>query len=806
MVNPLPPEKLRWRCDLSELKFDTTEELATFPTILGQDRAVHALQTGLEMDYPGFNIFVSGATGTGRNTTVKFLLEKMQDHRHPIVDICCVNNFKSPDLPIIITFPAGQGTSFRKSMDSLIMELRAAIPKLFDTEKFKKQQEALAEKYDLQQRKLIEDFESLAQKSNFTIVQIQVGPYAKPDVLPIIDNQPIPLENVLVMAKEGKIPEDEKNKIIARHEELSKELAKVLKESLKLQRDKEKNLAKLDHDTIRPVIGELIHELKETYKDKKVAVYLTAVQGSLIANHHLFDGRDEKGEQRERRRDRMASDPFLEYKVNVLVDNSEQKGSPVLFENTPSYSKLFGTIERVMDGSGQWRTDFTKIRAGSLLRANGGYLVLHAMDVLIEAGVWNSLKRTLKSRTIEIQGYDPIFLLAPLSLKPEPIDIDVKVIMVGDPNIYQILLQMDPDFEKIFKIKAEFDSVMKNSSENLLKYAEFTKRLCDEEKLLPFNKSAVAAVVEFGVRQAGRNNKISTRFNQVADVLREASFYARKQKAKLVREAHVDMAIQNAIERVNMIEEKIQEMIEEDIIIIDVQGSIVGQVNGLSVIDTGDYMFGRPSRITAQTAMGRSGIINIEREAELSGPTHNKGVLIISGYMQGKFAQDKPLAVNASLCFEQSYSGVDGDSASSTEIYALLSRLADVPIRQDIAVTGSVNQNGDIQPIGGVNEKIEGFFQVCKAKGLSGTQGVMIPQRNVDDLMLRKEVVEAAREGLFHIFPVDTIEQGIEILTGIPAGVRNKKGIFPQGSIFYKVNKKLSDFANNYYRIMKVRE
>jgi ATP-dependent Lon protease len=453
-------------------------------------------------------------------------------------------------------------------------------------------------------------------------------------------------------------------------------------------------------------------------------------------------------------------------------------------------------VERNIGRMGVWQTDFMQIKAGSFLRANGGYLVLVGREALLEPGVWSALKRSLKNKKMEIQNFDPYFLFGTSALKPEPIDINVKVILVGDDFLYRLLYNFDDDFKKIFKVKGDFDSVIKKNGEAINQYASFIKKICDEEGLKSFDKGGVSAVVEFGVRQAGRKKKISTKFSQIADVIREADYWAQKDKSRVVTEAHVDKAIEKGMDRVNLIEEKLQEMIEDGTIMIDTEGIVNGQVNGLSVYQLGDHTFGKPSRITTSISMGKAGIINIEREADLSGPTHNKGVLILSGYLREKYAQDNPLTLSASICFEQSYSGVEGDSASSTEVYALLSSLSGLPLRQEIAVTGSVNQKGETQPIGGVNHKIEGFYDVCKAKGLTGSQGVMIPHQNVEDLMLRKDVVEAVAKHKFHIYPVSTIDQGIEILTGVKAGERKEDGTYDAGSVNYLVDQKLRDLAH----------
>lgn len=524
------------------------------------------------------------------------------------------------------------------------------------------------------------------------------------------------------------------------------------------------------------------------------------VEDDVLQNLGRFRGEEEKRHQLFMPGMQIPkADEFLEFKVNVVVDNSKLKRIPVITETTPNYRNLFGTIERIMDTAGIRHTDFTKIRAGSLLKANGGYLVLNLRDTLIEPGVWAALKRTLKNRKLDIQSYDPFHLFSSSSsssaLKPESVDVDVKVVIVGDAYLYQLLYFYDEDFKKIFKVKADFDTVMSKDEAAINHYSLFVKKICSDEGLMPFTNSGVAEVIEYGVRLAGRQNKISTKFSEIADLLRESQYWTKEDKAKVIDGKHVNKAIDEKIYLSRMVEDKIQEMIEEGVLMIDIKGEKLGQVNGLSVYDLGNYSFGHPSKITAEVSMGHAGIINIEREADLSGKTHNKGVLIIGGYFRGKYAQDKPLSMSASLAFEQSYSGVDGDSASSTEIYTILSELSGLPLRQDIAVTGSVNQKGEIQPIGGVNQKIEGFFEVCKSKGLTLKQGVMIPHQNIDDLMLKPEVVETVKVGKFHVYPIKTIDEGIEILTGVSAGQKQKDGKYPKDTLNYLVNLKLQELA-----------
>jgi ATP-dependent Lon protease len=467
----------------------------------------------------------------------------------------------------------------------------------------------------------------------------------------------------------------------------------------------------------------------------------------------------------------------------------------VIVEYSPTYRSLFGTTERVVDRFGYWRTDFSRIKAGSLLQASGGFLVINALDLFTEPGVWKPLKRTLTTGLLQITGYDPFYMMAGSSLKPEPIPVNAKVVLIGDRQIYGYLWAVEEDFKKIFKVKAEFDHVMELNHASLKQYASFVRKITDADDLPPFDIGAMEEVISFGSRLAGRKDKVSTQFTFVADIIREAAYCAREKKRKMVMRDHVRSAIKHRIERVNLIENKVQEMYDNDILLVDTSGKKVGQINGLAVYSNGEYSFGRPSRITARTSVGRAGIINIEREADLSGPTHNKGVLVLSGFLRGKFAKNKPLVMSASICFEQSYSGIDGDSASSTEIYVLLSSLSKTPIKQGIAVTGSVNQYGEIQPIGGVNEKIEGFFDVCKTKRLTGHQGVMIPIQNVGELQLRRDIVDAVKNGKFHIYPVKTVDDGIEILTDKPSGKELKRGGFTKGSIYDLVDKELDRMA-----------
>jgi len=800
LFEEVPVEKLRWRCDPDALPFKTTEAIYPCNEIIGQERALEAIRLGLDINSIGYNIFVTGLAGTGRFTTIKCLLEEMDIKEKIPNDLCYVNNFKNPDMPHMISLPAGLGNAFKKEMENLIETLKRKIPLMFENETYLNKKKEVVEKFRNKQAEMFREFEKKVNKEGFALVQIQMGPYSRPGIFPLIEGNPVDIKQLESMVEEDKFSKEELGKIIAKQTELNNELEDMFKETRKAEKEIKEILTSLDNEVISPAVKDSISDIKEKLHYEKIQQYLDEVQEDILANLGRFREKEETPPPIPGLVLPQAVDSFSEYQVNVLVDNSETKGAPIIVETTPNYRNLFGTIERVVERSGIWKTDFLHIKAGAFLRANSGYLILNALEALVEPGVWPALKRTLKNQVMEVQTYDPFYFFSTSALKPEPIECNTKVIMIGDTQIYYLLYGLDDDFKKIFKIKADFDSVMNKDDEKIQQYASFIRKICDEDKLRQLDKTGIAAVVEYGVRITGRQKKLSTRFYIIADLLREANYWAEKDGSDVVSERHVDKAIEKKVYRVNLIEEKIQEMIDDGTILIDSDGMVVGQVNGLSVYNLGDYMFGKPSRITAKTSLGKAGIINIEREAEMSGPIHNKGVYILTGYLRGKYAQDKPITMSASLCFEQSYSGVEGDSASSTEIYALLSSISELPLRQDIAVTGSVNQNGEIQPIGGVNEKIEGFFEVCKAKGLTGKQGVMIPHLNVDDLMLRKDVVEAVKERKFRIYPVKTVDQGIEILTGVEAGERLEDGLYKEGTVNSLVDKKLRELG------MKIKE
>jgi len=791
----VPVEKLRWRLDPATLPFDTTEDLKPLEEIIGQARGVEAIRFAVGMDKPGYNVFVTGVSGTGRLSTVRRLLQEMskKDGRVPD-DLCYVNNFKNPESPILLRLQAGKGAKFKKDIREFVETLKKEVPQIFESQDYLNRKKEIMLEYEKKGKDFFKDLDKKVREQGFTLVDVQVGQIKRPEVVPLVDGNPVHIDQLEDMAEKGRFPKEEYNTLKEKQAKLRQQIDQIFLELRDLQKGVQENIEKMDRLMFMKVATDLAAPLREKHPGKEIDKFLKDMIEDMTENLQSFLGQSQPAVPG------MPfmlpeGDPFLPYQVNLLVDNAEQKGPPLIVESYPTYRNLFGSIERVVDRSGVWKTDFSRIKAGSIVRANGGYLIINLMDAILEPGVWPALKRALKTKKMEIQTYDPFYLFTTSGLKPAPIEMDVKVVLISDGYLYRLLHAYDEDVKKIFKVRADFDTAMDKNETAIQQVAGFIKRQTEEDKLRPFDRTALAAIMEHGVRMTGRQEKITTAFPEITNLLREADYWARQEEAPVVLEKHVDRALEAKIFRSNMVEEDLQEMIDRGTLMIDVDGQVVGQVNGLAVYSLGDYMFGKPSRITASTSMGRSGIINIEREADLSGNTHNKGMLILAGYLRKKYAQNKPLTISASLAFEQSYSGVDGDSASSTEIYALLSSLSGVPIRQSLAVTGSVNQKGEIQAIGGVNEKIEGFFQCCKKLNWTGNQGVLIPESNVRDLMLRKEVVESVAQGTFHIYAVKTVDEGIELLTGKKAGALDEKGSYPKGTINALVDEKLRELA-----------
>jgi lon-related putative ATP-dependent protease len=791
----LKGKQLEYTVDYKPAGVKSSEQIKPCEVIIGQERAVESLKLGLDVKSVGYNIFVTGQAGTGRTTTIKVLLEQLNRAQPNLSDFCYVNNFKNEDSPRLLVFNVGDGRRFKKDMNYLIGSIRKAVPKIFMSEDYKDRHSRVSREFEQRQKELISGFEKRLTDAGFVMVQIQQGLSVRNEIHPLVKGEPVSLEQLEEQVAAGEFAMTKLDELRRKWDRLRRDFDNTTVESKKLSTKLEDALEKLDQSILTPFIHEKVNVLKKRYNDEDVIQYLDEVAEALVADLDRFrEAQPRRGE--EEAPPYRKREPFEEFSVNLILDNSETSEVPIVVENSPTYKNLFGSLERVVDRFGYWRTDFTRIFAGSLLSANGGYLIINAVDLFTEPGIWQQLKRTLRTRQLEIAGYDPFYMMAGAGIKPEAIPLDLKVVIIGEPRVYSMLWHYDEDFKKIFKIKAEFDTSMDASAKNIKRYFEFVRKVIDHEKLRPFDLSGMQAVAEYGKRVAGHRKKLTARFTAVSDIIREAAYCARQRRAKMVQRRDVHCAVAQHRHRVNLVEDKIQEMYDNEMLLISITGMAVGQINGLSVYNLGDYAFGRPTRITVNTSLGKAGVINIERESDLSGPIHNKGVLVLGGYLRQTFAQDKPLAMSASISFEQSYSGVDGDSASSTEIYAIMSSIANIPLKQSIAVTGSVNQKGEIQPIGGVNEKIEGFYDVCKSRRLSGSQGVIIPHQNVQDLLLRPDVADAVRGGKFHVYPVKTIEQGIEILTGFQAGKRNKNGKFTPNSVFDAVDKKLLEMAH----------
>jgi lon-related putative ATP-dependent protease len=798
----LPPERLRWRCDPATIPFETTADAELVTDLVGQERAFRALKLGVELSAPGYNIFVCGLAGTSRGGTITHVIGQIHPAAKSSLDRCYVNNFKSPDRPRLLTLPRGQANNFKKDVQSGIEFLRRRIPQVFEGEPFQRQKGRIVDRFTVREKELMDDFTRRIARDQFALGHMQVGAVALPEIFPVLEGQMVPIEDIPKLVHEGKLETVAAEDIERKYEQFRQEFTVVYRKTLTLSRELASELSYLEQEAASVLVDGFIEELKEKYSGALVSEYLEEVRHNLLDNLEPFkerEGEEEPGngapQDGSSRTPAPERDPFRVYGVNVLLAHNDEDGSPVIFETTPTYTNLFGTIQRSYDSRGGWNSDFMDLRAGSILRADGGFLVMYALDAITEAGVWRTLKRMLNHSRLEIQPLEMFFPFGTSALKPEPIDIDVKIILIGDRHMYELLYEYEEDFRKIFKVRVEFDEEMVMSDAVVRQYGGRLRQLSEQEGIGPFDRTAVAAMMEYGVRQAGRRNKVTARFPELADLARESAYIARQEGASLVNDNHVRRAREARIERHNLTETKIREMIEEGTLLIDTDGTRVGQVNGLSVLEIGGYAFGKPVRITASAALGKAGLINVERESNLSGRFHDKGMQIIAGYLRTQFAQDKPLSLAASICFEQSYSGIDGDSASSTEIYALLSALSGLPIRQDIAVTGSISQQGDIQPIGGVNQKIEGFYDVCRVKGFTGRQGVMIPSENIEDLMLRDDVIDAVSSAKFQILPISRIEEGIEILTGVRAGQRDSNGAYESDCVFGRVDRRLHEMA-----------
>ena len=793
----VPWEETCWTCKTEDFNFQCTDELTPLDRFIGQDRALDAIRFGLEVDKPGYNLFVTGLTGTGKTSAIKAHLESIiedmerQEKSKPPCDWCYAHNFDDPDRPFALSLPAGEGKSLRSRMTYILALLREEMPKVFKSEQFEAERREMEEKGRLTTQEIMGALEQDARSQGFAVQMNQTGV----TIFPMVENRAMSPEEYKALEEEQRKSVDEvRNQLMQQTQETMAKVREAEKESWDLIHDHERSAA--EHrvaDIFRPTVN--AYE-----KVPEVDHYLRHLADNVLDHLNLFKDDEAVPSQTA---PPMGSappsgsgpgNPFLAFEINLLVDNSDVVTSPIVVEPNPNWGNLFGRIERRAT-MGTYFSDHSMLKPGSIHQANGGYLVLNARDVLTYPPVWEGLKRVIRNREIRLE--DPAEqngFFVPQGLRPEPIPLDIKVIITGDESTYRLLTTVDnEDFWDLFKVKAEFDNKVDITPDNIDAYCAFICRTCEDEGLRAFDANGAARVIEFAARMVSDQKKLSTRFGQIKDLLIESDYWAGQASCELVLGEHVEQAVNNKIHRLNIVEERAQEMVENGSVLLDFTGSVVGQVNGLAVYDLGDFSFGRPSRITAQTFAGREGVINIEREASLSGSTHDKGVLILSGYLGAKFGQERPLTLSSSLCFEQSYDGVDGDSASSTELYAIMSSLSGLPLKQNLSVTGSVNQMGEIQPIGGVNQKVEGMFDVCRIAGLTGDQGVMVPHQNLRNLMLRADVVAAIKEGKFHIYSVRTIDEGLEILTGVTAGERGPHGEFPEGTVNGLVEKRLRE-------------
>ena len=769
----LAPDQLYSHCDPESLGFETTADVEPIDGTVGQERAVSSLQFGLDIRAEGYNLFVAGPPGSGRSSTLHAIVSAVAAKQPSAPDWCYLYNFDARLRPSVISLPPGRGGALADHMDAFVAACRREIPRHFETEAFVKQREEFVRDVQRQRAQAFEAVEQEAKTRGFSVVS---GPMGVATVPLTSDGQP------MAQQEYEQLPEPDRHVLEARGGELQSMISQAMLKARQLEREAQQRLDELDKNAALFAIAPLLGEVQREYGDiPKVGEYLLQVQDDIVKHLQIF-----RGELQTPSSMFPAPSPeefFARYKVNPIVTHETRSGAPVVVEHNPTYYALFGRVD-YRSQLGMMTTDHTMIKAGSLHRANGGYLVLHALDVLTSPLVWETLKRTMRCKEITIQNLGEQFSAIPIStLDPQPIPLDVKIVLVGNPRVYQLLRTADEEFRKLFRAKADFTNEMDRTPSGVQMYARFISSRVQEEKLQHFHKSAVARIVEQGSRLVEDQEKLSAQFLDIADLVTEADFWATKDGSDLVYDRHVERAIEESVYRSNLIEERVQDTIDSDTIRIDVAGEAVGQVNGISVYDLGDYRFGRPTRITARVSLGRGQVTNIERDVLMSGRIHSKGFMILNGYMQAKYAQERPLSFAASLAFEQVYDEVEGDSASSAELYALLSALSETPVRQGIAVTGSINQMGGVQAIGGANEKIEGFFAVCKAKGPTGQQGVIIPRDNVKNLMLRKEVVDAVRDGKFNIWAVSTVEDGIEILTGVPAGVCDSHGRYPANTI-----------------------
>ena len=786
--NELSYRDLKMVCDQKMFKFETTKELEPINDGIGQERGIKALEFGISVDVKGYNLYIEGPSGVGKTMYTKNYLDSISSKKKVPNDWCYIYNFQNPNEPIAVSLPAGQGKEFKESMEGFIKEVKKDIKKTFNADDFEKEKALIKKEFEEKREVVLTKLNEDSQKHGFQVKSAQNGIY----MMPVVEGKVIQEEEFDKLDEEIKKQYEEKSVIV---QQQIMDAISVIKQ---IERQSDKKVSEWQSNVALLTVNAHINYIKSKYKrNKKITQFLNDVKQDVLKNVSYFLEEDKapNPQQMQQGPAQRKQDPCLNYRVNLFIDNSDREGCPVVMDSNYSFQNLFGKLE-YENYYGSLKTDFTMLKPGLMHKANGGYIIFQAKDLLANGMCYEELKRVLRIKELSIDNtMEQRSSMAMISLKPEPIPLDLKVILIGNSNIYHTLLSIDSDFRKLFKIKVEFEETAPINEENVNKLARFVHTFCEQEELPPLDRTAMARIVEYASRLAGDNDKLSTRFTDIAQVVGEAGTWAKLSKNKIVTEDIVNKALAERVERIKKYDARYIEMIKENTLLINTTGSCVGELNGLTVLTIGDYTFGKPAKITVNTYTGKQGVVNIEREVEMSGSTHTKGVYILSGYLGELFAQDIPLCLTASICFEQLYNGVDGDSASSTELYGLLSSLSGKPIKQSIAVTGSVNQKGQIQPIGGVNEKIEGFFQICKMRGLDGSHGVMIPVQNINNLQLSDDVVDAVKNKKFHIYAVSTIEEGIEVLTGVPAGRKDKDGNFPAGTINYLAYEKLKKFA-----------
>ncbi len=770
-LSPLPSDALRWRCDPDLLPFDTTSDVEPVAGVVGQEDAVEALRFGLETTAPGQNIFVRGLSGTGRMTLLKRLLEEIQPGCPLVRDRCYVHNFAHPDRPRLITLLPGQARGFRRRVEKLANFIQEHLGPALSSEAIKARRSALEKDADQEFQQVRKPFNEALQAADLALVTRQVGPVTQSSILPLVNGEPVPPEQFEQLVAQGQVDQEQQAALRAKQAEFEQQLAEVSEKASEIRGRYEQAVQELLEKNARLLLSKLISTIGKDFADPSVPAFLSEVVDDVAENRLPRLGQEDD------------EDPRDLYAVNIVLEHKGDSACPIIVENTPSTRNLLGSVDYEFRPGEEPRMSHMGVSAGALLRADGGYLILEARDALTEPGAWKVLVRTLRTGRLEITPPEVAFPWPAPYLKPEPIDVNVKVVLLGDAEVYYLLDETDPDFPQLFKVLADFDSTIPRNDQGIHEYARVLARIAGEEQLLPFDRTAVAALVEHGARVAARRDKLTAQFGRLADVAREAAFIAGKAQARAVTADDVRTAFWRSKRRADLPARRFRELVADGTIRVQTQGATVGQVNGLAVLQAGPLVYGFPARITATIGPGTAGVINIEREAALSGAIHTKGFYILGGLLRQLLKTDHPLAFNASIAFEQSYGGIDGDSASGAEICCLLSALTDVPLRQDLALTGAIDQMGNILPIGGVIEKIEGFFDACRDTHFTGTQGVIIPHANAGDLMLREDVVEAARQGRFRVYAVQTVHEALELFSGMPAGEQDADGRYAEGSL-----------------------